>query len=421
MACLQASPGAFAVTTYTRTRTKGAIVSGGTCQFYTENCTTYPLNGQFSFGVGDQITMTDAVVKGFAKRRQRGEVFFNSMTKAQLQLSNGGGQAENQSVTNSCSPVKKLRHRWAGPLMLNFIPLTAVSGLNIPIQTPQISESLIQSMGTEASTAMLNSRGRADSNLFETLAEADQTLDLFNRPLSRLRRVLSEAAQAKSFGRFAGRAANGASNLWLAYRYAIRPIMSDINGIAEGLKEKTEKRRQTTRAKVTQALKNASVTNYPSHVTYHIKRETSDEVTCRAMSLDEVTHSLLENVGFTFKGLVTLPWELVHASFVADWFANVGDTIGAFVPSPGWNQLGSCLTITRDVNTTWTVVGSTSSASYTVVSSATGSYTRRDLTKTRSPVYAPSLVIKSDFKFDKATRVADALALASQQILRIFR
>lgn len=397
---------------------------GSPVQYWTENCSTYALNGQYLCGTGSKKTMRDVVVKGFAKRRAAGEVFFNPMSRAELILTDGGGFAENKANIFMCSPTRQLRHKWVGNWITNFVPYSISGGLIIPNQVYLLSQSLIDDMVREVSTAVLNQRGRADSNLFETLAEADQTFDLFNRPLGRLRDFLREAAQAKSAGRFAGRAISGASNLWLAYRYGIRPIVSDIHGIIEGLKETTEKRRVTTRSKVGTELTQRTRLNFPQasgNVTYSVDQDAGDAVTVRGMSLDDVVHSLMENIGFTTKGLITLPWELVHASFVADWFLNVGDLIGSYVPSPGWNQLGSCVTIQRGTLTKWTSAGSTSGSSYTVVSSATGSYTRQDLSKSRVSLSAPSLVVKSDFKFDKATRVSDALALASQQILRIFR
>jgi len=403
-----------------RIRNRGAF-AGESVSFYTESCASYSLNGQYQLGVGKVESMTDQVVSRFKSRRAKGEVFFNPMQQSSTEITSGGGFAENEAVVLTCSPSRHVRHKWVGNWISNFVPYTVVGGLVIPPQNFLLSQSRIDSLRKEVSTTMMSERGRgSDSNLFESLAEMHQTLDMFNRPLERLRNYLEMVARQKRKSARLRNVIDGVSGAYLAYRYGLRPLVSDINSILKGLKETTEKRRRTTRAKA--GFKDVSSTNlsWISNVTYLANLSVIDEVKIRAMSLDDVALSTLDNIGLSGKNLLTVPWELVRLSFVLDWFVNVGDFIGAWVPSPLWNQLGSCVTVERSTTSLWSAMGSTGNTSYSVLSPGTGSLMRTDKLKTRMPVDYPSLLIKDNFRFDKATRVGDAFALLAQQMKGIF-
>jgi hypothetical protein len=148
-----------------------------------------------------------------------------------------------------------------------------------------------------------------------------------------------------------------------------------------------------------------------------INYTTTDEVTVRARTLDEVDFSVANNIGFSVKGLTSLPWELVPYSFVADWFVNVGDYIRALTPVPGLKLLDDSLTIERVVKTIYSA-GPTSllNNDYSITRPVSGSISSTLKTKTRSRLGAPKLVVRSDFRFDKALRIADGLALAAQRL-----
>lgn len=374
--------------------------------------------------------MTDTVVKGFHKRREAGEVFFNQLNKSLTRISFDGGGAEGQAKVNSCSPAKKLRHKWVGCLILNFIPTTTVNGALASIPAYCLSSSQIEDAKTEAVTAMLSERGRADNNLFETLAEANQTLSMLDSPFKKVDNVLNHVTSQRRRRRPKSNAyylaqlgkvvSKEAADWYLTWRYGISPIVRDIAGIVEGIQATTNKRRKTTRRKVVVESQQLSTTTYPSILNYSIQRTIEEKLTVRAMCLDEVQMSVFENIGFTAKGLVTLPWELVSYSFVADWFLNLGDFLGALVPTPSWHHLGSCMTVERNTVNRYNVVGTTDGVSNTVLQAGWGTYVRQDIVKTRGPLAMPGITVKSDFRFDRPTRLADAAALLGQKIIRTF-
>jgi len=53
---------------------------------------------------------------------------------------------------------------------------------------------------------------------------------------------------------------------------------------------------------------------------------------------------------------------------------------------------------------------------YSITRPVSGSISSTSESKSRSRLGAPGLIIRSDFRFDKALRIADALALAAQRL-----
>lgn len=283
-----------------------------------------------------------------------------------------------------------------------------------------ITSSEVEDLSREMSTQVLSKRGTADNNLFESVAEYKQTLALLRNPLASFHRLLRDPRKLKLAD-----ATSTAADTWLVYRYGVLPLIKDITGIIEGLEKRVGRIRKSTRAakKISRHGGRLIKGSY-SVATVTIDCQTVDTLSVRAVSLDEFFQTVANNIGFTAKGLITLPWELIPYSFVADWFVNVGDFIGALVPSLGLKQLSSSLTVRRSTSTSFTPV-----ATATLVTTpewpssrpVSGILYAEEVTRTRSILSAPSIVIKSDFRFDQLTRSADALALIGQKLDRIIR
>lgn len=417
-----------------RVRQLGAIALADTFQEWMvhTNCdhTEATENGpSFPLYAGVEQTMQDVVVPSYRKRQKAGELFFNPMSRVKEEWIVGSNHVdyEVKSNANSCNiEGQKWKAVWygRGSLMGRLTDTVTVQGKPVPQLKTLTSSADVNRMKTEASTSMLNKRGRQDSNLWETIAELDRTLAMIYPSTEKLSRLLKSAAYAHRSGRYLGYAKDGIPNLWLAYRYGISPIVRDIQSVLQGLQKKVGKQRVTSRARVEHiqqdilmssrqvGIMDISVANLVTHKT-----------TVRAMGLDEADISLLERIGFTSKGLITLPWELKSYSFVADWFWNIGDLLGALVPAFGWNALGSCQTVTQYVENFYDIHGVTNlmPGAYSITSSPQDGYKVIHESKTRSPVSAPGLVVKTDFGFSNITRVADAMALISQRFNRTFR
>lgn len=377
---------------------------------------------------GSSSYMEDTVTPNFRRRQAAGEVFFNWMSRWDEAISCTGNGWAISSAANSCNaPVLKAEFFTEGPALFAVIPTATSDSGSIPVIQFGFDAAGINAIGVEASTGVLNKRGRSDSNLWETLAELDKTVDMLNRPINKLSRLLSAAGNAVSrvggTRRFLEREL---ADLWLAYRYGIRPLVQDMSNVISALKKtslsnKFERRtsRNTVQRHVSRfengfGLDDVTRTDWLLRV--------DEYVTARAMTLDQIELTISDDLGFTSKGLTTLPWELVSYSFVADWFLNIGDLLGALVPAgPGWKSLGSCLVMDKVVTNTYTAKSTVSTSSaWNLTRGVTGTVAITYHLKWRQGLEAPGLVIKSDFRFDKVQRCIDSLSLLSQQVNRVF-
>jgi hypothetical protein len=414
-------------TQYTRTRSRGGLYASHTTteqSLYYGCANTSWTDDGFSFieYAGDFEGSIDVVVKDFKKRSKAGELFFNPRTYSRNQYSGQGTGYHLRSLLLGCAPSFYTEYRLNGSGLYPFVTKEQIDGKTVPMAHTIVSSGTLRDLKSEVATEMLNQRGRADSNLYESLAELDKTVGMFKQPISRISQTLNRAAQAKREGKFLGYTVDGVSNLWLAYRYGITPALNDIQGIVDGLKAKTERRRQTTRAKKGfETRKTLSLQGTLGILRMDYTVKVTESYTVRAMSLDEIETSLWENIGFTHKGLITVPWELVKYSFVADWFVNIGDFLGALVPAFGYKNLGSAMTVIHGLYNQYESGPTVSTnANYILDVQPQGTYTINRLEKFRGSVPFPDLVIKNDFRFDKWKRVADALSLLAQRGNRVF-
>lgn len=364
--------------------------------------------------VGVSKEMDDVLTPRFRARQIKGEVFFNDLSIKTVEsvIESFGQFTWHSSGAPSClSPVLHHEARTTSPYSVSYL----TSGFPTrPIPTiPLISQLDINDLVVEVTTKGLGARGNANNNLFESVAEYKQALALFTSPLKNIWRFITKNESKIKLLR--------PDEAWLVYRYGIKPFIGDVTGIIEGLKQKVGHKRQTTRAKGEISKSDVSVVSASpgSGLSATFSAQTTDYCKVRFTSIDEYVATVASNIGFTAKGLITVPWELVPYSFVADWFLNVGDYLNALAPAPGYKTLGSCVvvergTYTRYQNTGITVTGYTTD---TIDASVCHGNT---YVKTRSKVGTPGIVIRSDFKLDNLVRASDLLALVSQKLFQLF-
>lgn len=276
----------------------------------------------------------------------------------------------------------------------------------------------VHNMAVEASTRCISQRNRASTDSWENIAEMRKTVEMLRRPLDSFYKY--ERHWRKNVLRKETLAVTP-ENAWLMYRYGARPLASSAYDVLQALSKRTKPRYTTTRGRsVSSKSQNIVVDIVDSgflRKVYGIQK--TETIQYRAVSIDEWLHDLAYDMGISRKELMTLPWAMIPCSFVADWFVNFGDFLGAMADSTLLRQpLGECLVqevIRSEVRTSH----SSSHVNTSLVQTSQAlSRARTDwVLKARQPTLAtPGIVIKADFKLDDITRLADAFALIGQRL-----
>lgn len=381
---------------------------------------------------GSWALMEDEVTKGYFKRKQRGEIFFNPMhsEKHNLVVTPGDGLWIRKQAQLNCSGVMhNYEFRYDGLdlyrryLMLYEYPVYQ-AGVPYPIPSTSwlFSGSEIGDFIEEASTAAQAKRGASSSNLWETVAEVDKSLTLLGDILEQMKRLTFANARNGQDRRGNPRArAKALTALWLIYRYGVMPLIHDANGIIDGLSKRLGRVRETSRGQVTvtRTQRRNELDNSASSCSWVVNRNVDETVTVRAMSLDEYVATVSSNIGFSTKGFLMLPWELTGYSFVLDWVVNVGDFLGALLPAPGVKQLGSCVVVKRENVLSITPGATLAKSGFSLIRSMGGGINYSQTHVSRSVgLPSPNLVVKADFKLDNLNRCLDAVSLITQRIPR---
>lgn len=161
-----------------------------------------------------------------------------------------------------------------------------------------------------------------DFNAPVFLAEASKTVDMVFGKAQQLHR----AYRAFRRGHFdtARRAlgintSKGLANNWLEYKYGWMPVLQDIHGAAKTLADTLYKPRQNYFSASASRVENwGGKDGMNGVIRYKAK------VWCR-VSVNTPSLSLGNKIGLL--NPLTVAWELIPFSFVADWFVNVGDCI----------------------------------------------------------------------------------------------
>jgi hypothetical protein len=279
------------------------------------------------------------------------------------------------------------------------------------------------------STAVLAKRGKyGESNLYESLAEMDKTFGTLKDIFDRARRIQNTIFYGRKGSSRPRKLTEEVAGQYLATRYGFAPLIKDLEGIIAGLEKRLGQRLMTTRA--TERWSSVTNTTLPPHtdagtIDFLRSSRVEQNLTVQAFSLDNVKLDVWGALGLGWKDLLSVPWELKSHSFVVDWFLNVGDLFGALLPDIGFSNVGQGLVInwTRVDTTTYTgaVLNPGKVSSMDLLSSQTPPPQTRTITykqRTVLPLKA-SLRWKSDFRFDKLTRMLDSVALFTQQASKI--
>lgn len=357
---------------------------------------------------------------------------FNSMSRVVLDVPLGSGtgwmtRQKNQFCTGSGPYYAQYRRTERGlPLSmsasgLSIVDYNASQGF-VDLTSYGIPWDKIGRLQGLVATSVMSKRGRgSDSNLWESAAEVNKTMAMVHDYMAKAKSIAKAAFSKKA----ALNLTNEAAGLYLMTRYGFAPTLNDIFHTLLALKETLGNRVERKRAEEYDEWSTITggTLNDADTFLFTTTMFRNEKLTVRAVSVDEYVLSLLDSLGLGYKNLMTVPWELTKLSFVLDWFLNIGDFIGAIVPEPSLHHIGSCTSVLYESEWTWSAqpTGLTPGAAsqVDVVSAPSAVSQTRKLTIKRrdTGLPAPSIRLKTDFKFDSILRAADATSLMVQQLL----
>jgi len=197
---------------------------------------------------------------------------------------------------------------------------------------------------SEAITKVIKKLKDRKASIGEDLAEAGKTYHSLTTEIGNLARALyavkhgniREAVRRISDGR--GIVRRGA-DLFLQYKYGWKPIMSDIYGMTELLKEQCKPAMLMTASARTKPVNSRLLPKAG------FDRKGSVDIRGRLALTGMVNPNqarLPDRIGLS--NPLSLAWELVPYSFVVDWFIPIGDILDAMTPPLGLDFVGGSCT-----------------------------------------------------------------------------
>lgn len=293
--------------------------------------------------------MTDEVTPGFSRRRSEGQVIVNPMTKLE--------------VTSDAVDCPWWRSRTAGDgLYYNYDSAQAHIGANDHvISEPDVAGEIDRQVALSVTKAYAEV-GKADVSVLEELVELRETLSFLYSPVKKMVEITKRTSRyldrVKRFdeayekrlakwkarlpkyrgprptkvGRpelnLGGITATDIPSAWLAYRYAIMPLIYTFQGVEKLLDRVDYPERMTARAKESEEivldrlLVWRTVNDSYGNIRYRFERVGRAKVSTRAGVLYVPDWSLQRRLGFQLHQVPAALYEGIPLSFVADWFYN---------------------------------------------------------------------------------------------------
>lgn len=278
--------------------------------------------------------MIDVVSPDFKRRKAAGELMNNPMWKFVYSLNETpvnvhmGGQCnsyDEYEMWECFPPALKLTAPYSDSINSFFLPFSSESIIAQTKAWANVDVSEIQGL------ASLGEMPETLKMLVDLLHTAlDLTIAAKNGNLRALKRAAKKAVSV-----------DGLSDIWLLYRYGIRPLMADIKNLLSAVKKDLDKSiRYTSRGKFDTglivsdrefcSLPSGNASRWPVW-----KVESGTRRVFRAGVLFEIDQSIdAMSAIWGLDSPIESAWELIPFSFILDWFVNVGDCLGAAVLNP---------------------------------------------------------------------------------------
>jgi len=191
-----------------------------------------------------------------------------------------------------------------------------------------------------------------------TLAELEKTLAMLKNPLGRSRNLIDQIHH-----RFNGLKKDGldaltaAVNAWLEYRMGWKPLLYDLESIADAvetlIKSKSSESDQTYRSRILQKWQGAGVKDGSGFGqaklgwTAELNRSHSAGVILRENLFYQSSNTIPKLFGLQLQDVAPAVWELMRLSFVIDRFIDIRTWLIAIQPRPNTQVMFSWQTTTQ--------------------------------------------------------------------------
>jgi len=362
---------------YTRSRTKGALTAAMSTA--TQVVTRY--SGSTSTAnytrdlpdVGcEQKVMLDCKVPRFKVRSARGETFVNPMYSDTLYVvSSQPMVGTNKRVTplypgEATGATKSIVYSNA-LVSHSFVPPKGESGLKWFPTEGEVQTILMRNASARdiAWNRALAGVAQTDALLLVTAAEAKKTLNLVKEYLVRSKRLFDkifelEKTRTRKGKRLTSAELNKAlAEEWLRIRYGVMTTVYEIEGVLKALNRGLPAERITSRAteNYDDVLTASRFNNAQSEFGQSVSTRITDaNGRVRAGLLYEPEVSLEKHLGLHWSAVPTSAFELVRLSFVANWFADLQETITGLTAFAHGKMLAGWITEELILTTTSTFI-----------------------------------------------------------------
>lgn len=418
-----------------RVRSRGGLLGQTTIwQCINASCgsigVTTTLGGPYTVHAvaGSTETTSDYVTPGFRRKSQAGVIINNPYSNTRETYTCSGNFFRFKYTAPSCASPLAFMEEWInGPYSL-----IACTGLAKQTPTSVFTQSEIDALISVAASKAWSDANQHDANVLQDAAECRQLVKLLQSPKTTAAKIVGAAVKTRGKSIVQGAKSVGkstidlASDLWLQYQYGVKPLVSTLNGVVDAMARYRKVHRWTARGN--QTLSRTKVTTGTTAywvADIHWRRTDVHEVKVRAGILLQEEVKLTNNLGIDASGMLSLPWELIPFSFVADWFINVGDFISGIVPYATKTPLSAWYTIEENITSTFEVTGTGSpNGAWSIVRAATGHFTGTRRQKRRvTKLPGPSITWKPDSPLQVLAdkRALDSAALVFQRLGKVFK
>lgn len=406
---------------YNREREKEVILEKGTTlttiatkNIWGQDSSTNHVSEPFTVKHKEE-KMTDVVTPGYAALSNEGKIINNAMSQSKASL-----VCTTPALTYRVDTKSLIApYGWESTTRVSgqMGPAWLWDGYD-PVNEPTIDNQLMDYKSPVDVDLMKNIAvmqafakiDEANANIYATIGELGKTVSYVATVIKRIVLLLKQFSKAVLQLRNVVGSVAKISDLWLEYRYAIRPLYFEVEGLLkafdsdETLRTRLSSSDEWTDSDSDSVLLEASDVNVTRTTSYNRKISVSAGV---LLSHDIQKMSLAMKLGT--QDLPLGAWELVPYSFIIDWVFNVGTWLKAWTPHVHTSVIASWVTVrteTRELRTISNVVPTPTKTDPSghkfarIESFVPGGYTRDIVTVDRTPDVAPSSIPQLNLKLN---------------------